>query len=72
MPTIFSGAGEAGDEMLYGRKALMGDIRRAVALEKGIGGNTFNVTLNAMSAENPEQYARRVANELQRLARMGA
>lgn len=69
-PTLF-GAGEAGDEMLYGKNALMGDIRKAVALEGGAGGNTFYVTLNANGTENPEQYAQRVARELKRQVRMG-
>ena len=66
-PTLF-GAGEAGDEMLYGRKALMRDIAEAT----GNNGNTYNVTLNATSDESPEQYAQRFARELRRQVRMGA
>jgi hypothetical protein len=65
--TLF-GAGETGDEMLYGRKALMRDIAEAT----GNNGNTFNVTLNATSDESPEQYAQRFARELRRQVRMGA
>jgi tape measure domain-containing protein len=64
--TLF-GAGEAGDEILYGRKSLLRDIKEATQ-----GGNTFNVTLNANGTENPEQYAQRFARELHRQVRMGA
>ena len=63
--TLF-GAGEHNDEILYGRSALMRDIKEATS-----GGNTFNVTLNANGAENPEQYAQRFARELRRQVRMG-
>lgn len=65
--TLF-GAGETGDEVLYGRRALMRDIAEA----KGNNGNTYNVTLNATSDESPEQYAQRFARELRRQVRMGA
>ena len=63
--TLF-GAGERNDEILYGRAALMRDIREATN-----GGNTYNVTLNANGTENPEQYAQRFARELRRQVRMG-
>lgn len=63
--TLF-GAGERNDEILYGRAALMRDIKEASS-----GGNTFNVTLNANGAEDPEQYAQRFARELRRQVRMG-
>ena len=66
--TLF-GAGERNDEILYGKGALMRDIRTAVAAN---GGNTFNITLNANGTENPEQYAQRFARELRRQVRMGA
>jgi phage-related protein len=49
--TLF-GAGEAGDEMLYGRKALMRDIREATG---GNGGTTYNIgdiTLDVSSLED--------------------
>ena len=64
-PRIFSkatlfGAGEAGDEVLYGRKNLMRDIREAS------GGHTtnnyFNFTVNG--AEDPELYADRLVRRL--------
>lgn len=67
--TLF-GAGEAGDEMLYGRNSLMNDIRSAVESSKG--GNTFNITLTANGTESPEEYAQRFARELRRQVRMGA
>lgn len=62
--TIF-GAGEANDEMLYGRSNLMRDIKEAA----GGGGttNTFYITVNG--AENPEEWARRFAKEFQLVAR---
>lgn len=57
--TLF-GAGEAGDEMLYGRKALMEDIREA----SGGGRNvTINVTVNG--ADNPEQWATRLVKQME-------
>lgn len=64
--TLF-GAGERNDEILYGRQALMRDIREATS-----GGNTFNITLNANGSENPEQFAQRFTRELRRQVRMGA
>ena len=58
--TLF-GAGERNDEMLYGHDALMRDIREAA----GGGGNnvTINVTVNG--ADNPEDWARRLARQMQ-------
>ena len=63
-PTLI-GAGEAGDEMIYGRANLMRDIQDAV----GSGGTTniFNITVDG--AESPEDYARRLARELQLIMR---
>jgi len=57
--TLF-GAGERNDEILYGRQALMSDIREAVG-----GGNVqpiINVTVNG--AENPEVWAKRLTNQM--------
>lgn len=70
-PTEFY-AGEAGDEMLYGRRSLMNDIAEAVREGGSQGGSTFYVTLNATASESPEEYANRFGRELKRLARMGA
>ena len=57
--TLF-GAGEHKDEMLYGHAALMRDIREAAG-----GGNnvTINVTVNG--ADDPEDWARRLARQMQ-------
>ena len=52
--TLF-GAGEAGDEILYGREKLLMDIREAVG---GIGGYTQNITINSPQALNPSEVAR--------------
>ena len=64
-PVLF-GAGETADEVMYGRENLMNDIREAV----GGGGNTYYVTINVDGAENPEDYARRLARQLQMELRM--
>lgn len=61
-PTIF-GAGEAHDEVLYGRENLLADIREA----SGGGGTTVYVTVNG--AENPEDWAIRFAKEFKLQAR---
>ena len=58
--TLF-GAGEHNDEILYGRAALMRDIREASG---GSGANvTINVTVNG--ADNPEDWGRRLARQMQ-------
>lgn len=70
-PYVFSdatlfGAGEAGDEMLYGRNRLMSDIKEAT---QGTKNNvTINVTVNG--ADNPEEWGRRMASELRRQVKM--
>lgn len=59
-PTLF-GAGEAGDEMLYGRSALMRDIREAV----GNNGNTQNIVININGATaDPKEIAEEVKRSL--------
>ena len=64
-PYLFSGAtlfgaGEAGDEMLYGKSALMNDIREAVG-----GTGTYNYTFNVYATEN--QSPREIAEEVRRI-----
>ena len=66
-PYVFSdatlfGAGEAGDEMLYGRSRLMNDIKEATQ------GTKNDVTING--ADNPEEWGRRMASELRRQVKM--
>lgn len=66
-PTLF-GAGDTSDEMLYGRANLMNDIREAVS---GQGtNNVYNITVTVDGAEQPEDYARRLARQLQLELRM--
>lgn len=70
-PYVFSdatlfGAGEAGDEMLYGRSRLMSDIKEATRGTKN--DVTINVTVNG--ADNPEEWGRRMASELRRQVKM--
>lgn len=70
-PYVFSdatlfGAGEAGDEMLYGRSRLMSDIKEATQGTKN--DVIINVTVNG--ADNPEEWGRRMANELRRQVKM--
>lgn len=57
--TMFA-AGEAGDEILYGRSSLMRDIAEAVG---GSGANITNyITVNG--ADDPEDWARRLVREM--------
>lgn len=70
-PYVFSnatlfGAGEVGDEMLYGRSRLMSDIKEATQGTKN--DVTINVTVNG--ADNPEEWGRRMASELRRKVKM--
>lgn len=70
-PYVFSDAtlfraGEAGDEMLYGRSRLMSDIKEATQGTKN--DVTINVTVNG--ADNPEEWGRRMASELRRQVKM--
>lgn len=65
-PTVVSGLGfgdGVGDEMVYGKNALMGDITDA--MEKG-GGKTTNIyiTSNVSGTENPEEYAERLVGKI--------
>lgn len=67
MPYMFSGAtlfgaGEAGDEMLYGRSALMKDIEEATGGRSNTT-NNFYVTVNG--AEDPDDWGRRFARRVQ-------
>ena len=53
-PSLF-GAGEAGDEMLYGRRALMQDIREAAGGNRQQITNNYYITVDG--AENPTSWA---------------
>ena len=66
-PTFFA-AGEAGDEMLYGRKALMNDIAEATS---GNAGNVYNFynTITVDGADDPEEFANRFLRKLKIQAR---
>ena len=59
------GVGEKGDEMVYGRKALMDDIREAT----GKGGQTVTINMTVNGADNPEMWATRFAREYKLQAR---
>lgn len=62
-PTLF-GAGEVGDEFLYGRKNLMNDIRQVVYEVIGAGsGFTQNITINSPTPLNPSEIARQTRNQ---------
>lgn len=57
--TLF-GAGEAGDEVLYGRSALMRDISDAV----GGGGATITNYITVNGADDPEDWAKRLVRQM--------
>ena len=60
--TLF-GAGEAGDEMMYGKKALMNDITEAVDKSGGKQQNVvYNITVE--NADSPEEFAQRLVRSL--------
>jgi len=61
--TLF-GAGEAGDEIMYGRQNLMRDIREAAG-----GGGTYTWNIQVDGTENPEEFANRLVRELQLITR---
>ena len=69
-PTEFY-AGEAGDEMLYGKNSLMKDISTAVE-GSSTGGQQVVITnyITVDGAENPEQFAERFARKLKLDMRM--
>ena len=61
-PTVFEQkvAGEAGDEMLYGKSALMRDIREATS------GNSVQITnyITVEGSESPEDFAERFVRKM--------
>ena len=65
-PTVFRQyeAGEAGDELLYGRNNLMKDISAAVGSENR--GNNVQIVnyITVSGAENPEDFAERFSRRL--------
>lgn len=67
--TLF-GAGEVGDEMLYGRKALMRDISEAVGSGSEKRPVTITNYITVDGAENPEQWAERFVRKLKMDVRM--
>ena len=65
--TLF-GAGEVGDEVMYGRQNLLNDIREATSGNGG--GDTYNITMNVSGAENPEEWAENFSRRLKMKVRM--
>lgn len=66
-PTEFY-AGDAGDEMLYGRNSLMRDMKEAV---KGSGGDII-INLNYNAGEDANELARDIARGINRYRMAGA
>ena len=66
--STFFAAGEAGDEMLYGRSNLMSDIKAAV--NGSSAGNTITNNITVNGAENPEDWASRFARQMRMEVRM--
>ena len=66
-PTVFNQdiAGETTDEMLYGKSALMQDIKTAVS-DSGVGGQVVTIynNITVSGAENPEDFAERLARKM--------
>lgn len=66
-PTVFNQdiAGETTDEMLYGKSALMQDIKTAVS-DGGVGGQMVTIynNITVSGAENPEDFAERLARKM--------
>lgn len=64
--TLF-GAGESGDEMLYGRRALLSDITSAVNKTGEKEGRNVYVTnyITVDGAENPEEFAERLVRKIE-------
>jgi len=67
-PTIFARAGEAGDEMLYGRSALMRDIREAANSGSGV----INIYLNYDASNDANDMVRDIARGIGRYKMAGA
>ena len=69
-PTIINQqeAGEAGDEVLYGKRSLMADI--TTAMQKG-GGKTVNITnyITVDGAKDPEEYMQRFVRSMEQQMR---
>ena len=55
--SVLFGAGERNDEILYGRRSLMRDIKEATS--EGAG-NTFNIYNTINGAEDPEAWGRKM------------
>lgn len=64
------GAGEAGDEVIYGHSQLMSDIQRAVQASGNTNTtNNYDVTINVTKSngESDEEFAKRLRKEIQKL-----
>ena len=69
--TLF-GAGESGDEMLYGRRALLNDIEEVMDETEGSKGRVVSVTnyITVDGAQDPEEWASKFVRKMKQEARM--
>ena len=68
-PTIFDVAGDAGDEIMYGRRNLMRDINEATSDNSG---GTINIYLNYDASTDASDMVRDIAKGVKRYRMAGA
>ena len=70
-PTEFY-AGEAGDEFLYGKSALLGDIRQAIKKEQQPSGGNVIINMTYNAGDDANEMVRDIARGVRRYRMAGA